>query len=292
MAEVQTQGVKRTHEDSEDILKGVQTVILDIEGTTTPISFVKEKLFPYVKENVKSYLESHWDEEECKEDIEALRTLATEDKEGKIEGVVEIPAKDEDKKKQVEAIVASVEWLMEKDRKSTALKQLQGHMWREAYKTGAVQGEVYADVVPALKQWKADGKKVCVYSSGSVEAQKLLFGYSTKGDLTEYFSDYYDTTTGAKQEKESYVKIAEKTESKPEETLFYTDIVKEAAAAAEAGYKVCLVEREGNTPLSEEEKKTYNTVSTLAAKDKKEDSDEPPAKQPVSEEKSPEKKDK
>ncbi|XP_039395246.1 enolase-phosphatase E1 isoform X2 [Mauremys reevesii] len=160
----------------------VAVILLDIEGTTTPITYVKDTLFPYIRDNVKEYLCAHWEEEECQQDISLLRKQAEED--SNLEGVVPIPLETgngEDEVEQViQAVVDNVHWQMSLDRKTTALKQLQGHMWRAAYATGLMKGEFFQDVVPAIRKWREAGMKVYIYSSGSVEAQKLLFGYSTE----------------------------------------------------------------------------------------------------------------
>ncbi|XP_024894135.1 enolase-phosphatase E1 [Temnothorax curvispinosus] len=153
---------------------------------------------------------------------------------------------------------------MDNDRKTGALKQLQGHMWREAYKTGTVKGHVYEDVPKAFESWTKNGKKIYVYSSGSVEAQKLLFGYSVHGDLLKYFSGYFDTEVGAKQESDSYKNILSKIGEKPSDVIFLTDIVKEAAAAKEAGLSTVIVVREGNSVLTDEEKVKYTTIKSFS----------------------------
>lgn len=245
------------------MLDGVKAVLLDIEGTTTPITFVKDKLFPYVRENVKSHFESHWEEEECQADIDALRTQAAAAKEDKEDKAGEIPGKDANQEDIIKATVDYVLALMDVDSKVTGLKTLQGHMWREAYKTEKILGEVYEDVVVAMKDWVSSGMKIFVYSSGSEEAQKLLFGYSDQGDLLEHVSGHYDTTVGPKQDKTSYTKIAEKAGIDVEDFLFLTDLPEEAVAAAEAGMRTTIVVREGNAALSAEDVKRFNTVKAL-----------------------------
>jgi len=256
-----TQGEKRAHPDSQNALEGIKAVLFDIEGTTTPISFLKNKLFPYVKENLKTYLENHFDNEECQADIDALRTQAEADKD--VEGCVAIPAKEEDKEKVVEAVVQNVCWQMEKDATNPALKTLQGHIYREAYKTGKILGQLYSDVPEAFKGLTSSGKQIYTYSAGSVEAQKLMFGYTEQGDLTAYISGYFDTNSGAKNTAESYTKIAKEMGVGASEIAYFTDVPAEGKCAAEAGMQVTVVEREGNEPLTEEDKKTYNTVSSI-----------------------------
>ncbi|XP_064602924.1 enolase-phosphatase E1-like [Liolophura sinensis] len=254
---------KRTAEEADALLEGIQVLLLDIEGTTTPISFVKDKLFPYVRENVETYLTNHFAEEECVGDVTALRELAAKDVADGVEGAVAIPGAESPQDAVVKAVVDSVGWQMNQDRKSTALKQLQGHIWREAYKQGKVKGELFDDVAPAIKQLVEDGKKVYIYSSGSTEAQKLLFAHSTEGDLSESLTGYFDTNVGSKTESDSYKKISEEVGVKPEEILFLTDIPQEASAAVKAGMKSQLVVRPGNAALTEDDKKNFPYIESF-----------------------------
>ncbi|XP_072717374.1 enolase-phosphatase E1 isoform X1 [Ciconia boyciana] len=204
----------------------VRAILLDIEGTTTPIAFVQETLFPYIKDNVKEYLRTHWEEEECQRDIGLLRKQAQED--SSLDGVVPIPLEtgsgEEELERVIQAVVDNVHWQMSLDRKTTALKQLQGHMWRAAYATGHVKGEIFEDVVPAIRKWREAGMKVYIYSSGSIEAQKLLFGYSTEGDILELFDGHFDTKIGPKVESESYRRIAASIGCATNNILFLTDV--------------------------------------------------------------------
>ncbi|XP_019339471.1 enolase-phosphatase E1 isoform X1 [Alligator mississippiensis] len=204
----------------------VRAILLDIEGTTTPIAFVKDTLFPYIRDNVQEYLRVHWEEEECQQDVSLLRKQAEED--SNLAGVVPIPpetgTREEDSERVIEAVVDNVHWQMSLDRKTTALKQLQGHIWKAAYTTGQVKGEVFEDVVPAIRKWREAGMKVYIYSSGSVEAQKLLFGYSTEGDILELFDGHFDTKIGHKVESESYKRIAASIGCSTDNILFLTDV--------------------------------------------------------------------
>lgn len=236
--------------DISDIVKKCKILLLDIEGTTTSISFVKDKLFPYAEENVKSFLDNQWETEDVKNVVSALRKLALEDRENSVDGVVAIPGEDASKEDQIESLVKSVKWQMSSDRKVGPLKELQGLIWKQGYDKGDIKGHVYDDVSPALEAWRAaEGQKVYIYSSGSVQAQKLLFGQSSAGDLLKYIDGHFDTAVGAKQEQASYAAIAEKIGCKPEEVLFLTDIVKEAEAARASGVQSALVSREGNAAL-------------------------------------------
>ncbi|XP_015519440.1 enolase-phosphatase E1 [Neodiprion lecontei] len=253
-------GEKRSQDQEESLLKQ-NVIIVDIEGTTTSITFVKETLFPYIRENVKKYIDAKWEEEEFKRDLEKLKEQAKKDEEDKIEGLVAITGSTTDEEK--ESVVKNILWQMDGDRKTGALKQLQGHMWREAYDSGNVKGHVYEDVPECLKAWKISGKKVYIYSSGSVEAQKLLFGHSQCGDLLEYFSGHFDTGVGMKQEATSYKNILDQVKSEASDVIFLTDIVQEAKAAKEAGLYSILMIREGNAPLSAEEKMEFRTATSF-----------------------------
>ncbi|CAM4545060.1 enolase-phosphatase E1 [Lepidochelys kempii] len=243
----------------------VAVILLDIEGTTTPITYVKDTLFPYIRDNVKEYLRMHWEEEECQQDISLLRKQAEED--SNVDGVVPIPLETgsgEDEVEQViQAVVDNVHWQMSLDRKTTALKQLQGHMWRAAYATGHMKGEFFQDVVPAIRKWREAGMKVYIYSSGSVEAQKLLFGYSTEGDILELFDGHFDTKIGHKVESESYRRIASSIGCSTNNVLFLTDVTREANAAEEADMHVAVVLRPGNAGLTDDEKSYYSLITSF-----------------------------
>lgn len=255
--------LKRTIDEAEpSLLEGVKALIVDIEGTTTPIGFVKETLFPYAEENVESFLTKRYDDEETQQDIKALQELAAKDKADGVEGVVEIP-KEGSKEDIIKAVVDNVKWQMDEDRKTTALKQLQGHIWREGYKTGQIKAELFEDVGPALQQIVEEGVNVYVYSSGSVEAQKLLFGNTEEGDLLELFTDFFDTTIGNKKDSGSYKKIVEKIGVSPEEILFLTDTPEEATAASKAGLRSALVARDGNEELTEEHFQNFLVIESF-----------------------------
>ncbi|CAN9504572.1 unnamed protein product [Ophioblennius macclurei] len=241
-------------------------LLLDIEGTTTPITFVKDVLFPYIREHLEDHLSSHWEEDECKQDVHLLKKQIEEDmrqhRSCPVHTVDQTAHTDEEK--AIREVVENVLWQMAADRKSTALKRLQGHMWRSAYSSGRIKGELYPDVVPSIRTWRSDGLKIYVYSSGSVEAQKLLFGYSVEGNVLELFDGHFDTTVGAKVESKSYEGIAERIGCPPEEITFLTDVSREAKAAEEAGVNVVLVVRPGNLELTEEERSHYRLVTSFS----------------------------
>ncbi|CAI9734663.1 Hypothetical predicted protein [Octopus vulgaris] len=132
---------KRLASELESFLSGIKVFLIDIEGTTTPLSFTKEILFPYVADNLQNYLETHFDEDGCLCDIESLRQLAKQDEESKVIGATRISNTDADKNVIIQDVVANVKWQMSQNRKTTALKQLQGHIWKDAYKLGEIKGD-------------------------------------------------------------------------------------------------------------------------------------------------------
>eukprot|EP00026_Physarum_polycephalum_P015737 Phypoly_transcript_16489.p1 GENE.Phypoly_transcript_16489~~Phypoly_transcript_16489.p1 ORF type:complete len:256 (+),score=37.89 Phypoly_transcript_16489:90-857(+) len=225
----------------------IKAVVLDIEGTTTPISFVSETLFPYISRELETYLRKNWNDETTKKDVELLRDLASQDKVSGVKDVVEITGTTEEELQ--ESVIKNVRWQMSSNRKSTALKSLQGHMWRTGYENGELRGRVYEDVVESLQRWQKANVPVYIYSSGSIEAQKLLFGFTESGDLIKYLKGHFDTTTGPKIEASSYTSIASSIGVEPKNVLFLTDLYQEAVAASQAQFHVCISVRPGNQPL-------------------------------------------
>ncbi|TYI96365.1 hypothetical protein E1A91_D01G067000v1 [Gossypium mustelinum] len=225
-------------------------IVLDIEGTTTPISFVTDILFPYAQNNVGRHLSATYASAETQDDIKLLRSQVEDDLKQGVIGAVPIPSEDAEKEEVIAALVANVEAMIKADRKITALKQLQGHIWRTGFETNELKGIVFDDVPEALEKWHALGVKVYIYSSGSRLAQRLLFGNTKFGDLRKYLSGYFDTAVGNKREKRSYVEITDTLGvDKPSEILFLTDIYQEAIAAKAAGMEAIISVRPGNSPL-------------------------------------------
>lgn len=251
---------KRSAEEAESLLVGVRSIVFDIEGTTTPISFVKDTLFPYVRNNIDGFLTKNFENAEVQKAITALRDLATKEKEEKVEGAVEIPGGDASKEDVVKAVSENVKWQMDGDRKTTELKALQGLIWKDAYESKEVKGELFEDVGPMLKMLAEEGVQLYVFSSGSVEAQKLLFANSSQGDLTDVFSGHFDTTTGSKTESASYKKIAAEIGNEPKDILFLTDIPEEAEAAVAGGLRSALVIRPGNADLTDEHLQNFACI--------------------------------
>lgn len=225
----------------------LDAIILDIEGTTTPIDFVYETLFPYARASLERYVTDHWHEDAVQHDVELVKAQTRVDR---AHGDAPPELNEDDIASASQSIVAILRWQMDNDRKTTGLKSLQGKIWQGGYEQGELKGRVYDDVLRLFEQVQQDPSgKLCIYSSGSVHAQKLLFAHSEHGDLRPYLSGYYDTTTGPKKEAASYLAIAKDLDVSPERALFLTDNIDEARAAREAGMQVAVAMREGNTPL-------------------------------------------
>jgi enolase-phosphatase E1 len=211
----------------------IKFILSDIEGTTTDKSFVYETLFPYFKENMVSFIKKNAAKKEVAQVLQDVKdTVLKED----------VRLLDDE-----EAIERLIIWT-NIDRKHTALKQLQGSVWKAGYQQGTLAGHVYSDVVPALQKWHRSGIGLGIYSSGSVSAQKLLFRHSIAGDLTPLFSQYFDTHVGHKQEITSYQNIQQQIGIPAEKILFLSDVEGELEAAAQSGMKVKHVVRKGTVP--------------------------------------------
>ena len=204
---------------------GIKAILTDIEGTTSAISFVKETLFPYAREHMEQFVATHGNRPQVQE-------LLTETCR------MEAHAFDNDW-----AVQKLIQWIDE-DRKAPPLKAIQGLIWEYGYKNGDFTGHLYEDAYRGLKRWHDQGLKFYVFSSGSVQAQKLLFGHTPWGDLTPWFSGFFDTRTGPKQESDSYRAIAEQIGLPPAEILFLSDVEAELKAASEAGMQTQLLARE------------------------------------------------
>jgi enolase-phosphatase E1 len=208
----------------------VNVVLTDIEGTTSSIAFVKDTLFPYSRRRLPSFVRAH----ERRPDVMALLD--------ETRAVVGEPDLDTDG-----LIRVLIDWI-DHDRKAPTLKELQGLVWAEGYAAGDYRAHMYTDAADALRRWHAMGLRLYVYSSGSVAAQKLLFGHSEAGDLTPLFSDYFDTRVGSKREAASYAGIAQRIATPGREILFLSDTIDELDAAKAAGLETVLVCRESSPP--------------------------------------------
>jgi enolase-phosphatase E1 len=218
-------------------LSPYEIVLLDIEGTTTPIAFVFDVLFPYARKKIADFLGRNPTSAEVRADLTRLR----EEWEADFQQGLDPPPYNNDDSRYLL-------WLMDSDRKSTPLKSLQGKVWEEGYRAGELKSRVFADVPRAFERWRRQSIQIYIFSSGSVLAQKLLFTHTEAGDLTEFISGYFDTNIGPKSDPESYRRIAEAVKMAPPEIVFVSDVTKELAAARETGMQVVLSVRPGNHP--------------------------------------------
>lgn len=213
----------------------MKIVLLDIEGTTTPMAFVYEVLFPFAWRRMAAYMGQHWNEADML-DIRARFSL---------EHAKEDPSPGFDVA-TVAGAAGFAAWLMERDRKSPGLKFLQGLIWNEGYREGALQGDVFPDVPFAVERWHRAGVTIAIYSSGSVLAQRLLFSSTAAGDLTPMISGFFDTSVGPKTAASSYTRIAAALDAYAPDITFISDAPAELTAAQEAGCAVYMAIREGN----------------------------------------------
>ncbi len=227
--------------------------LLDVEGTVAPLSLVTEQLFPYARKHLEPFLRAQvrepWIDPELAADLALLsQENAVEDRTAETP-MLPCPAEDESWESNVPEAAAYLHWLMDRDRKSTALKALQGRVWRDGFESGALVGTLFDDVPRAFERW-SEQARVAIYSSGSVEAQRLLFQYSSAGDLTPYIAAHFDTRVGPKRSASSYLHIAEAMAVMPQKILFFSDVVAELDAAREAGCATRLVVRPGNASVA------------------------------------------
>lgn len=210
----------------------IKAIVTDIEGTTSSISFVKDVLFPYAAQKLPEYIRVNSANPAVQEQLQLTAQLS---------GITST---------DMEALIQQLlQWIRE-DKKITPLKALQGLVWQYGYEQGAYRAHIYPDAVQQLQQWHAQGIPLYVYSSGSIHAQKLFFQYSEAGNLTPLFRDYFDTTSGPKQEAVSYRKIAAAIGVPVNKLLFLSDIEGELDAAKEAGLQTCWLVREKDSPLN------------------------------------------
>lgn len=207
----------------------VKAILLDIEGTTTSIRFVHEVLFPYAREALPAFVRAHAEDAPIAALLEQSRAEA-----GTPEANLEA------------TIDQLLRWIAE-DKKVTPLKALQGHIWKSGYESGDFTGHVYDDTPAYLSKWSESGIRLYVYSSGSVQAQKLLFGHSDAGDLCPLFSGYFDTKVGHKRDEASYRAISESIGLAAQDILFLSDITEELDAAASAGMQTTQLVRDEDT---------------------------------------------
>ena len=217
------------------------TILTDIEGTTSSISFVKDVLFPYARRELPRFIRDHGRDPEVRH---WLDVVATE------HGAICDDA----------VIAETLQGWIDQDRKHTALKALQGMIWMTGYRNRDFTAHMYPDVAPQLQSWHANGHRLAVYSSGSVPAQKLLFGNSDAGDLSRLFTDYFDTEVGHKRDADSYRLIADTLNRSPCDILFLSDVVEELDAARDAGMRTVLLDRREDYPQPRTGEDTHGHV--------------------------------
>jgi len=220
----------------------VNAILLDIEGTTTPIDFVHKILFPFARKRVGDFVIDNF--EQLGPEIAQLKAEHASDKS------YTMPF-DED---STDSISLYLKHLIDTDRKSTPLKAIQGKIWQAGYEAGDLRSQIFDDVPKAFEKWKAAGKTIAIYSSGSVLAQKNLFKYTDHGDLTPFISNYFDTNMGGKRESQSYRRIADELGLQADQVTFVSDVPAELDAARSIGMQTALSIRKGNAPI------TSNTV--------------------------------
>ncbi|WP_395738769.1 acireductone synthase [Prosthecobacter sp.] len=211
---------------------GGKLILLDIEGTVSPLAFVHDMMFPYARQRVDAFLSANWDDA----GVQAALKQMAQDGGSRWENVQDLQP----------FVVAEVHRLMDADVKATGLKLLQGLIWEEGFRTGELRSRIFEDVPHALAQWCRKGCDIRIYSSGSVHAQKLFFAHTQRGDLSVHLSGCYDTTTGSKREASSYASIAADCRLRANHILFVSDVADELDAARTAGMFTALAIRPGN----------------------------------------------
>lgn len=225
--------------------RGVSHVLMDIEGTTCPVNFVADTLFPYASEHLGEFLRSRRDDPAVKALTEEVESAWRSDPDPQARVLWQQRGWGASSAAP-DAVLPYLQWLIRLDRKQTTLKELQGLVWAEGYGSGELRAPLFPDVADRLRQWHGEGKVLAVYSSGSVTAQQLLYNFSNGGDLRPLFTHWFDTRSGSKHKCASYLSIASAMNVPPASILFVSDAVAELDAAAEAGMQVAFSDRMGN----------------------------------------------
>ena len=221
-----------------------QHLLLDIEGTTCPVSFVSDVLFPFAKQELSTYIQQHWDQSPHNKQIQAAKKEWLDDRSTKSIQIKQQVTKGE--AEEIDGLIQYLKHLISIDKKSTALKDLQGKIWEHGYKNGELKSQLFPETSECLREWREQGLTLSVYSSGSIQAQKLLYRHSPAGDLEKFFSHWFDTHTGPKKSTESYTEIAEQLDSSPNKIWFVSDNGAECDSARLAGMHTLFSLRDGN----------------------------------------------
>ena len=231
-------------------------ILLDIEGTTTPIAFVTDTLVPYARAHLHAHLERQAGSPHGLALFEAIRREHAAD----ADAHADVATWNDTGPETLPSVEAYLQWLMGRDRKSPALKEVQGYIWERGYESGELIAPMYPDVAPAFVRWRGQGHALGIFSSGSVLAQQWLFRRSTAGDLTPHLQWYFDTLTGPKREPASYASIAAISGTAPGNITFISDVSAELDAARAAGMRTVLVNRPGNRPQPSH---THHVIETF-----------------------------
>lgn len=225
----------------------VRVILLDIEGTTTPIDFVYKTLFPYASRKLESFLRERAQDTEIQAILEELQEQCNEDERN---GLRPPAWTDEGAEARLQSTVTYGQWLIARDSKCTPLKSLQGKIWQRGFTNGELRGQLFPDVPTAFERWRRQKRTICIYSSGSVLAQQNLFRTTAYGDLTSCIAVFFDTRVGPKTDGESYKKITASFSHAPHQFLFISDAGKEIEAAQAAGMQAILCDRDPRTASS------------------------------------------
>jgi enolase-phosphatase E1 len=235
-----------------------RAVLLDVEGTTTPVSFVYDVLFPYARRHLRAYVATQLGSIE----MDDAATMLADEWSGDDSRGEPVPPR-RPTATDADSICDYLSLLMDRDRKSPGLKRIQGKIWEQGYLNGELRGQVFPDVPRAFTEWSAAGVAIAIYSSGSTLAQRLLFSHSTAGDLTPSIGHYFDTAVGAKRSPDSYARIVAALDRSPGELTFISDVDAELEAARDAGVGVVMCVREGNATTTSRVAPTIHSFDEL-----------------------------
>lgn len=236
-------------------VSNITLVLLDVEGTVSPLAFVHETLFPFARRELAAFLAKYYRNEPVEQALEQLAVDA-----GAPSFASWCPY-DVAEPQAYAWVIKHVQELMDNDAKTTGLKLLQGLIWEQGYLAGKLRSTIFSDVAPAFEEWRRDGLELRIYSSGSVHAQRLFFAHTDEGDLTPYLSGYHDTTSGPKRACESYRTISQETRHAASQILFLSDVPEELDAAREAGYQTAWAVRPGNRTV---ESSAHPSITSLS----------------------------
>jgi len=240
-----------------------QHLLLDIEGTTCPVSYVSEVLFPFAKQELSHYIKQHWDNNTHNKPIQEAKKEWLDDQSSESMRIKKQLSQGEIQ--EIDGLTQYLKHLISIDKKSTALKDLQGKIWEYGYINGELKSTLFLETAECLNQWHEQGLTLSVYSSGSIHAQKLLYRHSSSGNLEVLFSHWHDTHTGSKKSPESYRIIAKGLKSSPKNIWFVSDNGEECDAAREAGMNTLFSLRDGNPDREPRDHQVIQSLHEVSA---------------------------